>query len=189
MRTEFFLCSKSQIKSLSSLCFLLASHMPGTLTLRASTLAIPLPGWSAPDSLMSNSFPLKSLLECHLLIDLCWSHLPRGLTAPLSLRDIIYLSRDWTCVSCVSCTAGGFFTAWAIREALFYIIYLLGLLCIVCLLQLNINSMPSGISILFIECVTQRRHSLDLWWINEWVNDEFMADKCLIKICYQRDIN
>ena len=36
MRTEFFLCSESQIKSLSALYFLLASHMLGTLTLRAS---------------------------------------------------------------------------------------------------------------------------------------------------------
>ena len=26
--------------------------------------------------------------------------------------------RDWTCISCVSCTAGGFSTHWAIREAL-----------------------------------------------------------------------
>ena len=91
--------------------------------------------------------------------------------SPYNLDDIIYLSRDWTCVSCVSCIAGGFFTAWAIRKALFYIIYLLGLLCIVCLLQLNINSMPSGISILFIECPTQKRYSLDLWWINEWMNE------------------
>ena len=26
-------------------------------------------------------------------------------------------SRDWTCISCVSCIAGEFFTCWAIREA------------------------------------------------------------------------
>ena len=91
--------------------------------------------------------------------------------SPHNLCDIIYLSRDWTCISCISCIADGFFTTWAVREALFYIIYLLGLLCIVCLLQLNINSMPSGISILFTECLTQRRDSLDLWWINEWMNE------------------
>ena len=29
--------------------------------------------------------------------------------------------RDWTCVSCVFCIAGGFFTFWAIREAWFCI--------------------------------------------------------------------
>ena len=79
---------------------------------------------------------LKTILGCVLTLQSCpalWNPMdcsPRGSSIHRILQAKIlewvampsfrgsYWPRDWTCVSCVSCTASELFSHWAIREVL-----------------------------------------------------------------------
>ena len=74
--------------------------------LHACVVAQSCPALSNPMDCSPPSSSVHGILQTRILE---WVAIPssRGSSRP----------RDWTHVSCVSCTAGGFFTCWAIREA------------------------------------------------------------------------